>query len=136
VTSWSTWASFFLTGESKRVNNFGWRQPKPKNDFDPVNMKGLGALEALLRYTRTNTNDSLFRTATYAGDTYRILKGADRVDEFTVGMSWTWNAMIRWQFNYVHLSGDGIQSGDKSSAKDTGDVSSEDLLGFRLMFKF
>lgn len=136
VTSWSTWASFFLTGETKRVGNFAWRQPKPKEDFDPVHFKGPGSWELLFRYTRTDTSDDLFRTVAYAGDTYRILAGADEVDEYTVGVNWTWNSMIRWQLNYVRLSGDGIRSGDRANAKGTGRLESENLFGFRLIFKF
>jgi len=129
VTSWGTWVSYFLTGEKKQVSNFGWRQPKPKTNFDPVHLKGTGAWEVLARYTHTDTDDSLFDTG--------ILTGADEVDEYTIGVCWTWNPMVRWQLNYVHLDGnrDGIQTGSSDSG-GTGYVENEDMVGLRMIFKF
>lgn len=136
VRSWSTWVSYFLTGESKEVSNFGWKQPKPTVDFNPVQFKGTGAWEILFRYTYTKTDENLFDTVSYADDTYQILAGAPEVDEFTVGVNWTWNAMFRWQFNYVHLDGDGILTGDKNNDEGTRRVDQEDMFGLRMIFKF
>ncbi|OEU48998.1 MAG: hypothetical protein BA872_03075 [Desulfobacterales bacterium C00003060] len=132
IVSWSTWVAYFLTGEQKRVSNFGWKYPSPKNDFDPVHFDGTGAWEVLARYTSTKTSKALFQRG--------ILDGADRVDEYTLGLSWTWNPLIRWQFNYVHLSGRGILTGwvDKNNSNDPGTkrVDHEDMFGIRMIFKF
>jgi phosphate-selective porin len=128
--SWGTWVSFFLTGEQKKVSNFGWKQPKPKSIFDPVNLKGTGAWEVLARYTNTSTDDCLFDSG--------ILYGADSVNEYTFGVCWTWNPMVRWQLNYVHLNGnrDGIRTGSSDDADGTGYVENEDMVGLRMIFKF
>ncbi|MDY6989966.1 MAG: porin [Thermodesulfobacteriota bacterium] len=136
ISSWSTWASYFFTGEKKRVSNFGWKQPSPKTNFDPLRLKGIGAWEVLARYTLTKTSDSLFDTYRYADQDYRILKGADRVDEYTLGLAWTWNPLVRWQLNYVHLNGSGIQSGSSSNPAGTSRIDNEDMVGLRMIFKF
>lgn len=136
VQSWSSWVSYFITGEGKQVSNFGWKQPKPKVNFDPVHFKGPGAWEVLFRYTYTNTDKNLFEPVSYADETYQILAGADEVDEFTFGVNWTWNPMFRWQFNYVRLDGDGILSGDNGNQEGTKRVDHEDMFGLRMIFKF
>ncbi len=135
ITSWSTWVSVFLTGEKKKVSNFGWKQPKPKTNFDPVHFEGTGAWEVLARYTRTETEEDLF--------TKGILEGSDCVDEYSVGLSWTWNPMVRWQLNYVRLEGDpvrnnqgGIRTGSGDSVDGTKWVENEDMIGLRMIFKF
>lgn len=138
VVSWSTWVSYFLTGEQKQVSNFGWRQPDPKRPFDPVRLQGIGAWEVLFRYTLTDTTKSLFDTYRFGGDEFSILSGAPYVNEFTVGLSWTWNAMVRWQFNYVYLDGHGpgIQSGDRGNPAGTGRSKVDSMFGTRMIFKF
>jgi len=130
VTSWGTWISYFLTGEQKTVSNFGWKQPKPKENFDPVHLKGTGAWEVLARYTYTETDEDLFDTG--------ILKGADEVNEYTLGLCWTWNPMVRWQLNYVHLHGnrDGIRTGSDDNYGGKGYLANEDMVGMRMIFKF
>jgi len=127
IVSWSTWVSCFLTGEQKSVSNFGWKQPKPFDNFDPVAWEGSGAWEVLFRYTNTRTSDSLFKTADFGGQTYSILQGADNVNEYTLGVAWTWNPMVRWQLNYVHLNGNGMAAGSSDN---------EDMVGLRMIFKF
>lgn len=126
----SSWISYFLTGESKKVSNFGWKQPKPKCNFDPVTLKGTGAWEILARYTSTKTDKSLFEES--------ILKGADDVNEYTVALCWTWNPMVRWQLNYVHIHGnrDGIRTGSDDNVDGKGYVKNEDMAGLRMIFKF
>ncbi len=136
ITSWSTWVSYFLTGEQKGVSNFGWKQPKPKTKFDPVHLKGTGAWEVLARYTSTKTSESLFDTNIYLGNDYKILEGASRVDEYTLGLSWTWNPMVRWQLNYVHLDGHGIESGSANEMEGENRIDNEDMVGLRMIFKF
>jgi phosphate-selective porin len=127
ITSWSTWVSFFITGEQKRVGNFGWKQPAPRESFDPSHLTGTGAWEVLARYTATRTSESLFNTVPYGGDDYMILDGASRVSEYTLGLCWTWNPMLRWQLNYVHLNGNGLAGGSSRN---------EDMVGLRMIFKF
>jgi len=136
IRSWSTWVSFFLTGEQKKVSNFGWKQPKPITKFNPVLLKGPGAWEIIARYTSTKTSDSLFNIYSYGGSDYRILAGASRVDEYTIGLSWTWNPMLRWQLNYVHLDGRGIRSGSSDNPAGTNRIDNEDMFGMRMIFKF
>jgi phosphate-selective porin len=136
ITSWSTWVSYFLTGEQKEVSNAGWKQPKPNKDFSPLRLEGTGAWEVLARYTHTETSECLFDTVLYAGEEYRILEGADKVDEYTLGVSWTWNPLVRWQLNYVHLNGSGMESGSSSSLAGKGLIDNEDMVGLRMIFKF
>jgi len=130
VTSSSTWISYFFTGESKRVGNFGWKQPKPKCNFNPATLKGTGAWEILGRYSSTKTDKALFEND--------ILKGADDVNEFSVGLCWTWNPMVRWQLNYVHIHGnrDGIRTGSDDNVDGKAYVKNEDMAGLRMIFKF
>ena len=130
IWTWGAWVSYFLTGESKQVSNFGWKQPKPATYFDPVNMQGCGAWEILARYTHTETDEDLFDAG--------ILKGSTKVDEVTLGLCWTWNPMVRWQLNYSHLKGnrDGIRTGSSDSEDGTGYVENEDAVGLRMIFKF
>ena len=136
MTSWSTWVSYFLTGEQKRVSNFGWKAPNPKTNFDPVHLKGTGAWEVLARYTSTKTCESMFDTYSYAGSDYNILEGASKIDEYTLGLCWTWNPMVRWQLNYVHLKGHDIQTGSQDNMSKTNRVDNEDMAGLRMIFKF
>ena len=138
IKSWTAWVGFFLTGETKQVSNDGWRQPNPKNNFDPIHLKGWGAWEVLFRYTHTKTDDDLFQEYSFGGNTYQILKGADDVYEYTFGVNWTWNPLLRWQFNYVHLdgNGDGILTGDKNNKSGEKRVNDEDQYAMRMIFKF
>jgi len=138
IRSWTSWVAFFLTGESKKVSNDGWRQPNPKKNFDPIHLKGWGAWEVLFRYTLTKTDDDLFQTVSFEDKTYRILAGADDVYEYTFGVSWTWNPLLRWQFNYVHLDGNGggILTGDKNNKEGEKRVNDEDQYAMRMIFKF
>ncbi|MEW6441967.1 MAG: porin [bacterium] len=138
IRSWTAWVGFFLTGESKQVSNDGWRQPNPKNNFDPIHLKGLGAWEVLARYTHTKTDDDLFRTADFEGRTYRILNGADDVYEYTFAVNWTWNSVLRWQINYVHLNGNGggIATGSSTNEAGSNRVNDEDQYAMRMIFRF
>lgn len=138
ITSWSTWVGYFLTGESKTVSNFGWRQPNPKVDFNPVLMKGAGAWEILARYTHTDVSDGLFSRTRINGNTFRVLDGAPWTDEYTAGINWAWNPLVRWQFNYTHITagGSGLFSGDKNNLAGEGQSQNEDLVGMRMIFKF
>jgi len=107
VRSWSTWASVFLTGERWQVSNFGWRHPRPRRQFDPWRPRAAGAWEILLRYTLSEASGALLASNGADGRTPAVLAGADRVDELTVGLSWTWNPLVRWQINYAHINASG-----------------------------
>jgi phosphate-selective porin len=138
VASWSTWLSWFPTGEKKSVGNFGWKQPNPKRPFDPGRLGGIGAWEILLRYTLTDTSRPLFEAHENGNEGYRILAGADHVSELTLGLNWTWNPMVRWQLNFVHLrkSGGVIRSGDDDDAAGMERSESDSMVGLRMMFNF
>ncbi|MFC1849344.1 porin [candidate division CSSED10-310 bacterium] len=140
ITSWSSWISYTLTGEKKQVSNFGWKQPVPKSDFHLPTFKGVGAWDILCRFTRTITSSELFRTTTYKNEDYSILKGAEIVNEYSFGLNWSWNPMLRWQLNYTSL-----ECGDEKSNLKTGDslskvgpkyLQKEEMVGFRMIFKF
>lgn len=138
ISSWSTWVSYFLTGESKTVSNFGWRQPNPKVDFNPVKMQGRGAWEVLARYTHTDVSEKLFDRTIIGANTFRILDGAPWTDEYTAGVNWTWNPLVRWQLNYTHITagGSGLFSGDKATLAGEGQSQNEDMVAMRMIFKF
>jgi len=93
-------------------------------------------LEFLFRYTYTDTDDSLFEPVIYLGNTYRILQIADKVDEYTVGVDCTWNPMVRWLYNNVHLGVEGVLSADTSTAEGSDRIEHENMLGVRIIFKF
>jgi len=134
IRSWSTWASLYLTGESKRVTNNGWRTARPKTF---VGENGPGAVELLARYSRTWTAQGLFVPLSidgfasaspslppgYSGSTPGagnrvtavVADGAHDVHEVTLGVNWSLNPMVRLQVNDVFLwtpagdrDGDGL----------------------------
>jgi hypothetical protein len=134
VRSWSTWASYYLTGESKRLEDVGWRTARPEEFWGEG---GKGAWELLARYTLTRSDQALFESVkvpgfssdspdlppSYSGavpgegnsTTAAVLDGAHEVNEVSVGLNWTLNPMIRFQLNDVFLwapsadrDGDGV----------------------------
>lgn len=141
----SIWASWFVTGEQKTVNNFGFKQPKPLRS---VGEGGWGALEVLARFSATFTDRSLFDTikvkafkpddfvgpdgtsslagpAPGQGATLNaaVLEGAHRLYEVTAGLNWTLNAHARLQMNYMYLwdpedGPSGIVSAGRSDLND------------------
>ncbi len=130
ITSLSVWTSYFLTGEKKEVNNFGWRDPRPKKNFDLF--KGTwGAWEILARYTHTKTDEEFFKL--------RILNGASRADEYTIGINWALNPMVKIQFNDVYISANGLLSGADSNQWNSTEKGKkrdhENAVLFRLIFK-
>jgi hypothetical protein len=158
VRSLSLWVSWYLTGESKRLTNFGWKTPGP---IAPVGAGGPGAWEVLGRYSRTWTSRNLFRSGEVDGYDgtpgegnsvkLAVLDGAHEVHEFTLGVCWTLNPMLRIQLNDVFLwapsadrDGDGVNdnlmvSGGKSDQSDPGlkaiKTSYENAVMLRLIFK-
>ena len=122
VHSWSTWVSLYLTGESKRLENSGWRTARPGTT---VGSDGPGAWEVLARYSRTWTDRALFTPVRvtglvqgspdlpgdYTGTTpgagnsvaAAILDGAHDAHELTVGLNWSVNPMVRIQLNDVFI---------------------------------
>jgi phosphate-selective porin len=122
IHSASAWASLFLTGEKKTLDNFGWRQPTPKSQLAPGSA-GTGAWELLGRFSATIANEALFdkdtKTSGYKASalglsgtaasgeggsvTPAVLEGAQRLYEVTGGVNWTLNYHARWQLNYTYL---------------------------------
>jgi hypothetical protein len=122
VRSWSTWGSYYLTGESKRLEDSGWRTARPGTAWGE---DGPGAWEVLARYSRTWSEAELFDAvkvagfapgspdlpAQYGGATpgagnslsAAVLDGAHHVNEVTLGLNWTVNPMVRIQLNEVLL---------------------------------
>lgn len=141
----SVWASWFLTGEGKAVNNFGFQQPKPSR---AIGDGGFGAFEVLARFSATLTDRSLFDTKkvkAFAPSDFvgadgtsslaglvpgegaslnaAILEGAHRLYEVTLGLNWTLNAHARLQLNYMYLwdpedGPSGIVSAGRSDLND------------------
>ena len=134
VRSWSSWVSYYLTGESKRVTDGGWRTARPNRR---LGADGPGAVEILARYSRTRTDRRLFDSVPVDGvtpgalvlpDDYlgatpgagnhlraAVLDGAHAVNEVSIGVNWTVNPMVRVQVNDVLLwappadrDGDGV----------------------------
>ena len=158
VRSLSMWVSCYLTGESKRLTNLGWKTPKP---IAPVGSGGIGAWEILGRYSKTWTSRNLFRTRQVdgyedspgAGNSVKlaVLDGAHEVHEVTLGVCWTINPMLRLQLNDVLLwapsadrNGDGVNdnllvSGAKSNQSDpmlkNRKTSWENAVMLRMIFK-
>lgn len=124
VRSWSTWASWYPTGESKRLEDGGWRTARPRKTWGE---DGPGAWELLARYSRTWSERRLFdriQVVGYApGDALpdalagysgalpgvgnglgaSVLDGAHQVHEVSVGVNWTLNPMVRVQLADVLL---------------------------------
>lgn len=170
VRSLSLFTSVYLTGERKRLDNGGWRTARP---LAAVGAGGAGAWEILLRYSRTWTDPALFTRVPVSGYvptspslpvgyqgptpgagnsvTAAVLDGAHNVHEFTLGVSWTVNNMVRVQLNDVFLwappgdrDGDGkndnlLVSGARSNQADPAkkNVKSrwENAVMMRLIFK-
>lgn len=122
VRSLSVFASVYLTGDAKRLTDSGWKTAKPRR---PVHEGGPGAVELLVRYSRTWTDPDLFDAVPVAGFapddpalpadyegttpgagngvTAAVLEGAHDVHEWTIGTNWTLNNMVRLQVNGVLL---------------------------------
>lgn len=149
IRSLSVFTSVYVTGEHKRLTNGGWKTAKVKR---PVGGGGPGAWEVLLRYSWTTTDKRLFNRVPVAGYdpaspalplgytgatpgalnsvNVSIVDGAHNVHEFTLGVAWTVNNMLRIQLNNVFLwappsdrDGDGVNdnllvSGAKSNQAD------------------
>lgn len=120
VLSSSLWVSWFVTGERKSVDAFGWRQPDPDRPFSPRS-GGSGAWELLARISNTRTDRQLFDSVVVDGFTAAELggaavpvgegesvrasvhDGAADVWEATIGVNWTANPHLRVQLNLMRL---------------------------------
>jgi phosphate-selective porin OprO and OprP len=160
----SIWASYFLTGEEKALDNFGWRQPTPKNPFGP-GLPGKGAWEVLARFSATETDSLMFDTAKVRGFTAadfpaaapptpgagnsvtaQVLDGATKVLEASLGLNWTMNYNFRILCTYTYLwvpdyvaGKDGIVSGANSDLQDVAVkntlVEKEQMIALRFIFR-
>lgn len=164
VRSASLWVSYFLTGEQKTLDAFGWRQPVPASEMKP-GAGGTGAWELLARLSTTTTDRRLFDTvvvpgfssdelaemaavAVGEGESVKaaVLDGAAEAVEATLGANWTLNPNLRLQLNLIHLwVPDPEDNGGLLSAgnSDLGDptlknrkVDSESSAVVRLIFRF
>jgi phosphate-selective porin OprO/OprP len=92
---WYLTLSWFATGE---IETF--KKVKPKNDFDPVNWTGPGAIEFALRYAQMDIGGGLLEfvnTDVYANPS----KMVEKVRTLTLGVSWYLNKYVRVRLNYV-----------------------------------
>jgi phosphate-selective porin OprO and OprP len=164
VDNASIWFSYFLTGEEKYLDNFGWRQPTPKNPWGP-GLPGKGAWEVLARFATTTTDMPMFDVTKVKGYTAAdftspapptpgagnsvnaaVLDGASKVYEATVGLNWTMNYNFRVLLNYTYLwdpdyvaGKNGIVSGGNSNMWDVTVkntlVETEQMIALRFIFR-
>ena len=163
VRSSSLWVSWFVTGEGKSVDAFGWRQPDPERPFSP-GKGGIGAWELLARVSTTTTDLRLFDSVVVPGFTAAelggsavpvgegesvrasVLDGAAEVWEATLGVNWTVNSNLRFQLNLTSMwvpdpeTNGGILSAANSGLADAAlrNRKVDDVLcaGLRLIFRF
>lgn len=133
----SLWAGYFVTGEKKTLDNFGWRQPTPSKPL-ALDGSGLGALEVLGRISATYTDQQLFDTARVAayqgsdfassGDaalkgpavgegasvTAAVLDGAPQFYEATAGVNWMLSYNARVMLNYTFQWAPAFDADQKS----------------------
>lgn len=134
VRSLSLWSGFYLTGERKLIDAFGWRQPNPLAPFTGKG-SGRGSWEVLARYSRTRTDAGLFdavRVTGFPGGvgdgnavTAAVLQGSSNVRELTVGLNWMMNYYFRIIFDVTTITAldyeagrRGIVSGGNSELGD------------------
>jgi phosphate-selective porin len=157
IRSLSAFVSVYLTGEQKQLANGGWKTPRPKR---PLHRGGPGAWEILFRYSRTWTDGCLFDGRSVSGFppgapaldqaytggvpgagntlTVSVLEGAHDVHEFTLGLSWTPNPMVRLLINDVFLwapAGDRDGDGTNDNLRKHLKTRWENALMFRVILK-
>jgi len=163
VQSSSLWVSWFVTGEHKSVDAFGWRQPDPDRPFSPGG-GGIGAWELLARISSTRTDRALFDSVVVPGysaadlpasavpvgdgESVRaaVLDGAAEVWEATIGVNWTVNSNLRFQLNLISMwvpdpeTNGGILSAANSGLADAAlrNLKVEDVrsAALRVIFRF
>lgn len=163
VRSASLWASWFLTGESKTVDTFGWRQPNPRRAWRPG--AGGGSWEVMARLAVTESDRALFdtvRVSGYSGEqlgqggpapvgeggavTAAVLDGAWKAASATLGVNWTLNPSVRVQMEATEVwarefqgGKGGLISGGNSNLADptqrNRQVEREFMLGMRFIFR-
>jgi phosphate-selective porin len=81
---------------------------RPHHPFDPTRGHW-GAVEILGRYARLTVDTAAFADA-FADRT----KSARQATATAVGITWTWNAAVRWQLNYERtIFRGGAPKGDR-----------------------
>ena len=164
VDNLSVWASWFISGEEKSYDNFGWRQPSPNNPWGP-GLTGNGAWELLARYSVTETDNRLFDTTKVRGFTAAdftgtppptpgdgssvtaaVMQGATTVNEVSLGLNWTMNYNFRVLCTYTYLwspeyvaGRSGIVSAGSSDLADPTNknklVEMEHMIALRFIFR-
>ena len=84
-------AGYFLTGESRKYKGGKFDRTKPKN---PLSTGGFGAWEIGARFDTFNAHE--------AGD--------EKVDAYTVGLTWYPESHLRVKLNYTGASGDKYEA--------------------------
>lgn len=124
VHSLSGFVSWYVTGERKLLDNFGWRQPTPRRPL-ARGERGFGALELVTRFSRTWVPEkyhSAFTVTKVPGYAVAdatgikgplpaeggsvnaaVLDGAKLLYETTFGVNWTLNYHARIQLDYTYM---------------------------------
>jgi len=86
-------ALWMITGEKYADNFKGGKFDRitPKNEFNPDDLKNLGAIELGVRYSKFDGKDLVTASSTIAND----------VDSYTAGIKWIPSANARFMVNYV-----------------------------------
>ncbi len=105
--SYYVYASYFLTGESRKYKNTAgaFSRVSPKNNFG---QGGSGAWEVAIRYSKTDLTD-------------KVIEGGE-MTEFTLGLNWYLNPVSRIMLNY--------------SIADLPDLGKANVIGTRFQIDF
>ncbi len=101
---WYVYASYWLTGESRKykAESGTFSRMKPSSSF--LDGDGVGAWELALRYSNLDLNDE------------NVMGG--ELDSITVGVNWHLNPNMRIMLNYVNAEVDDHSEIDGSAAVD------------------
>ncbi|MBI5788826.1 MAG: hypothetical protein HZA78_08240 [Candidatus Schekmanbacteria bacterium] len=117
-------ASYFVTGEEQPVKRGIYKPITPKENFD-WDQGTWGAWQILIRYSDINLDKSLLDKG--FADPARFTQGAS---EYTLGITWFLNEMLKIQCNYNHTRF------DSAVRLNNKDLNYEDSFSTRLAFIF
>ncbi|MBI5525654.1 MAG: hypothetical protein HY897_04915 [Deltaproteobacteria bacterium] len=159
ITSASVWASVFLTGEKKFLDNFGWRQPNPDKPLIGYGSRGSGAWEILARFSMTTTDEALFESQKVKGFSAAdfdpasplkgpapgdgasvnaaVVDGAPKLYEVSGGLNWTLGYNVRLMLDYTYLWAPDyyVDAKDKKGKSGIISAGNSDLYGATLKNK-